>query len=60
MIRNHPPLALKNHSKYEIAIQEILLEKVDEKLMKVAIQNTDTHSQAEALYIKYRLLGFNS
>jgi len=47
---------LKNHVDYEEAITEIIQHNVDKTIMQRAIQQSENRAQAEALYVKYRVL----
>jgi len=47
--------SIKTHPEYETIIREVVNNNVDEKLMGEALTNSKTESQAEALYVFYRL-----
>jgi len=47
--------SIKIHPEYETIIREVVNNNVDEKLMEQALTNSKTESQAEALYVLYRL-----
>jgi len=48
--------SLKAHDCYEQAIAEIIQNNVDKTIMQRAIQQSENMAQAEALYVKYRVL----
>jgi len=48
--------ALKEHPNYTNIIDEVIHLNIDEQLMKIALDNSENSSQAEALYVKYRIL----
>ena len=48
--------ALNQHPNYKNIIDEVIHFNIDKQLMKLAVDNSDNSSQAEALYVKYRIL----
>ena len=58
-MENFKPNTLKSCKFYDSIIEEVVSKNVDMKLMWFAIQNSKTESEAEALYVKYRLIGLN-
>jgi len=47
---------LREHPNYKNIIDEVVHLNIDQQLMKIAMENSETVSQAEALYVKYRIL----
>jgi len=45
----------KSHCEYDSIITEVIEKKLDEKVMAKALKNAKRESQAEALYVIYRL-----
>lgn len=48
--------SLKSHEIYEKAVTEVVEDTFDKLLMNKALEKTDNISQAEALYVKYRIM----
>lgn len=49
-------LELQKHPKYEAVVTEVINNKIDSKLMAEALRLAKSKSQAEALYVKLKLL----